>query len=101
MKVVFNQSIQAMWGRVGGLVFRRSHNGTVAVAAVPDMSRVKWSDAQQAHRQRFKKAVAYARAAMADETVRAKYVEIAAIQGKRPFDMAVSDYFKDRNLLEE
>lgn len=101
MKVVLNQSIQAMWGRMGGLVFRRSHNGTVAVAAVPDMSRVKWSGAQQAHRQRFKKAVAYARAAMADETVRAKYVEIAAIQGKRPFDMAVSDYFKDRNLLEE
>ncbi|MBE0682358.1 MAG: hypothetical protein IH589_10625 [Anaerolineales bacterium] len=100
MKVTFNQSIQAMWGRMGGLVFRRSHNGRVVVAAAPDMSRVKWSDAQQAHRQRFKEAVAYARAAMADETARGKYMEIAAKQGKRPFDMAVSDYFKGRNLLE-
>lgn len=101
MKVVFNQSIQAMWGRMGGLVFRRSHNGTVAAAAVPDMSRVKWSDAQKAHRQRFKEAIAYARAAMADETVHAQYLEIAAAKGKRPFDMAVSDYFKGKNRLQK
>ena len=36
---------------------------------------------------------------MADEKVRAVYVEEAAQKGKRPFDMAVSDYFKGRNLL--
>lgn len=49
------------------------------------MSRVKWSDAQRAHRQRFKQAVAYAKAAMADERLRARYEQAAVMQGKRPF----------------
>ncbi len=52
-------------------------------------------------RQRFKQAVAYAQAAMADERARAYYEQQAAAQGKRRFDLAVSDYFKGRNLLEE
>ncbi len=65
------------------------------------MSHVKWSAAQQAQRQRFKQAVAYARAAMADERIRAHYEQQAAAQGKRRFDLAVSDYFKGRNLIEE
>jgi len=99
-KTTLHPMLQRLKGKMGNAVFRRSHTGEISLTKLPDMSRVKWSDAQQAHRQRFKEAVAYARAAMADETVRAKYVEIAARQGKRPFDMAVSDYFKDRNLLE-
>jgi hypothetical protein len=64
-----------------------------------DMSRVKWTNAQQAHRQRFKEAVAYAKAAMAVPEVRAAYETLAAEKHKRPFDLAVSDYFKGRNLL--
>ena len=100
-KVTLHPMMEEMKGKMGNAVFRRSHTGGISLIKVPDMSRVKWSNAQQAHRQRFKKAVAYARAAMADETVRAKYVELAAKQGKRPFDLAVSDYFKDRNWLEE
>jgi len=44
----------------------------------------KWSEVQQTHHQRFKLAVAYAKAAMAEPTVRAQ----------SPFDLAVSDYFK-------
>ena len=63
------------------------------------MSKVKWSPAQKEHRQRFRRAVAYAHAALADEKVRAIYVKEAAQKGKRPFDLAVSDYFKDRDLL--
>jgi len=50
---------------------------------------VKWSEAQQTHHQRFKLAVAYAKAAMAEPTVRAQ----------SPFDLAVSDYFKGKDLL--
>ena len=101
MKVKFNQSIQAMWGELGNLVFRRTHNGKVVVSAAPDMSRVKWSDAQQAHRLRFKQAVAHAKAAMADPQVRARYEGEAAAKGKRPFDLAVSDYFHGRNLVKQ
>ena len=98
-KVILNEGIQQIWGRMGDLVFRRSHTGEAQLSTVPDMSRVKWSAAQQAHRQRFKQAVAYARAAMADVQVRARYEQDAIIKGKRPFDLAVSDYFKGEDLL--
>ena len=63
------------------------------------MSNVQWSEAQQAHRQRFKEAVAYARLAMADPVASTYYKEEATRLKKRPFDVAVSDFFKDKNLL--
>lgn len=65
------------------------------------MSKVKWSKAQKAHRQRFKEAIAYAKATMAEPKVRAQYEKAAAKAGKRSFDLAVSDYFKGINLLEK
>jgi len=98
-KVILKEGIQQIWGRMGDLVFRRSHTGEAQLSTVPDMSGVQWSEAQQAHRQRFKAAVAYAKAAMADVHVRARYEQAAATKGKRPFDLAVSDYFKGENLL--
>jgi len=36
---------------------------------------------------------------MAKPKVRAVYKKLAAKKGKRPFDMAVSDYFKGNDLL--
>ena len=80
-------------------VFRRTHTGEVILSKIPDMSNVKWSKAQKAHRQRFKQAVAYAKATMAEPTVRASYEKAAAKAGKRPFDLAVSDNFKGQDLL--
>jgi hypothetical protein len=38
---------------------------------------------------------------MAAEKVRLKYEKIAKKMHKRPFDMAVSDYFKGNNLPEK
>jgi hypothetical protein len=98
-KIKLSPMLQEVRGRLGDYVFRRTHTGEVILSKVPDMSKVKWSKAQKAHRQRFKKAVAYARAAMAEPKVRAVYEKMAAKKGKRPFDMAVSDYFKGNDLL--
>jgi hypothetical protein len=98
-KITLNQIVTNVRGKVGEFVFRRTHTGEMILSKVPDMSNVKWSKAQQAHRQRFKEAVAYAKAAMAEPKVRAMYEKSATEQHKRPFDMAVSDYFKGRNLL--
>jgi hypothetical protein len=98
-KVVLNSLIKEAHGKFGDYVLRRSHTGETILSKIPDMSNVKWSEAQEAHRQRFKEAVAYAKAAMAVPEVRAIYEKIAAEQHKRPYDMAVSDYFKGRNLL--
>ena len=98
-KITLHPMIQSAQGKMGNAVFRRSHTGEMTLIKLADMSRVKWSEAQGAHRQRFKEAVAYAKAAMADPEVRATYEKYAAEKGKRPFDLAVSDYFKGRNLL--
>lgn len=91
--------IERAQGKVGSLVFRRSHSGKITLIKSADMSKVKWSKGQKEHRKRFKRAVEYARAAMAEPKVRARYEKKAAKEGKRPFDLAVSDYFKGRNLL--
>jgi len=98
-KIILNPIIQQAQGKIGNIVFRRSHTGEMSITKVPDMSKVKWSKAQKAHRQRFKEAVAYAKSAMANSKVRTVYEKAAAKQNKRPFDMAVSDFFKGNNLL--
>jgi hypothetical protein len=98
-KIALNPMVQFAQGKMGNTAFRRSHTGRMTLIKLADMSKVTWSDAQQVHRQRFKEAVAYAKAAMAEPKVRAVYEKTAAKQGKRPFDLAVSDYFKGRNLL--
>jgi hypothetical protein len=98
-KVTLHPTILRLQGKMGNAVFRLSHTGELSMTIVPDMSKVKWSKAQKAHRQRFKKAVAYARGAMAEPKVRAVYEKMAAKKGKRPFDIAVSDYFKGNDLL--
>lgn len=98
-KVTLSPLVKDVRGRLGDYVFRRTHTGEVILSKVPDLSNVKWSKAQKAHRKRFKEAVAYAKSAMAEPKVRAKYEKRAAKLGKRPYDLAVSDYFKGKNLL--
>jgi len=98
-KVTLNPALTSIRGRLGNTVFRRTANGGTSLIKLADMSNVKWSPAQQAHRQRFKQASAYAKAALADPAVRAHYLERAAAENKRPYLLAISDYFKEQNLL--
>jgi hypothetical protein len=67
----------------------------------PDMSKVKWSGVQKANRERFREAIAYARAAMADPKVRAYYQKVAKKANRQPFRVAVSDFCAGKNLLEK
>jgi hypothetical protein len=67
----------------------------------PDMSKVKWSKAQKANRQRFRKAIAYARKAMAAPQVHAHYEKVARRAGRQPFRVAVSDFYAGKNLLRD
>ena len=99
-KITLNPLVQRARGKLGNIVFRMAHTGEMTITKLPDMSNVKWSKAQKAHRQRFRKAVAYAKAALAEPKARASYEKAAAKLGtKRPFDLAVSDYFKGNDLL--
>ena len=101
-KVSFDPIIKWFTGRLGRLVYRRSHNGQVSAYPLPDMSRVKWSQAQKSHRWRIGQAAIYASAAVADPEIRPIYVQLALDLGmnpKRPFDAAVSDYYHHGNDL--
>ncbi len=100
-KAKINPMIKELHGTLGDLVFRRTRNGETIMSRKPDMSNVKPSEAQQAHRQRFKEAVAYAKAALAHPQVREQYEKAALQQGKRPRDLAISDFFKGINLMEK
>ncbi len=64
-----------------------------------DQPKRKATEAQAAQRQRFKLAMEYARAAMADPGLRAFYEELAMQQGKSAFAMARNDYFEGKDLL--
>ena len=98
-KLTLNSAFTSASGKLDPLVLRRAHNGQMTLIKLADMSKVKWSKAQKEHRLRFKQAAAYAKAAMKEPTVRARYEKEAAKRKKRPFDLAVSDYFKDPKLL--
>ena len=88
-----------MDGKMGDVVFKPSPTGETIMTKVPDISKVKWSEAQKQQRERFKLASAYAKAALADPEVRAIYEKKAAKARKSPWNMARSDYFKGKDLL--
>ena len=93
-KAKLNPILLELHGKLGDMVFRRTRNGGVSVIRKADMSKVKWSPAQVANRQRFREADAYAKQLLADPQVRATYEEIAAKQGKRALEVAVSEYLQ-------
>ena len=96
-EITLNPIIQTIHGKSGGLVYRRTPRGKTFLIKRADMSDVTWSAAQQEQRQAFKAANAYAKAAMADPERRARYEELARKHNRRPYHLAVSDYFKTRN----
>ena len=100
-KVRLHPLFEQLRGKIRGMVFRLSHNGKISAYMSPDMTGVKWSAAQVAHRERMAEAFAYARAAIADPQIRPIYEEMSMKikNNKRPFDMAVMDYCDGNNLL--
>lgn len=100
MKAELNPTVIRLRGKMGGLTYRWMY-GKQTVMKTPDMSGVKWSKAQKANRKRFREAIAYARAAMADPQLRAHYEKVGKEAGRQPFRVAVSDFCEGKNLLEE
>jgi hypothetical protein len=78
---------------------RISHQEERITTKRPHMPCGKSSEAQKAHRQLFKQAAAYAKAALADPEVRARYEELARQQGKLPRGTAIADYLKGNDVL--
>ena len=99
-KVVLDAPFKRITGKIGKLSYRWTY-GQQTVMKTPDMSKVKWSKAQKANRQRFAEAIRYARQAMADPQVSAHYEKRGKEAGRQPFRVAVSDFLAGNNLLEK
>jgi hypothetical protein len=100
VKVILQPGLLALRGKMGDWTYRRMY-GQQTIMKTPDMSKVKWSKAQKANRARFRKAIFYARQAMADAKVRAYYEKMAVQANRQPFRVAVSDFLAGNNLLEK
>jgi hypothetical protein len=98
-KVKLNPCIVEFSGTMGDFVFKRSRKGEAILARRPRKSKTEPSAAQKAQRARFKLAVAYAQAALADPSVRAVYQEMAAKEGMSAFIVAQTDYLNGKDLL--
>jgi hypothetical protein len=99
-KVVLHPTLRGLSGKMGDVVFRyNKKTGKTSISKVPDMTKVKWSKAQKAHRRNFKKAVAYAQSAKTKPAVWAVYQKLAKKKRKRAWDLAVKDYFQKNNLV--
>jgi hypothetical protein len=91
--------MEEIHGTIYDVVLKRSRKGNLIVTKRPDMTKVKASEAQKANRERFKLANAYAKAALAEPKLRARYEKRAERQHKRAWDVAMSDYFEGKDLL--
>ena len=98
-KVKIDVDVKEIRRALVGVVCRVSPRGEIVISRRPDMSHVEWSEAQKAHRLRFKEAVAGAKAALAEPGLRALYEARAARARKRAWDIAVADHFAAHNSL--
>jgi hypothetical protein len=98
-KVRLHPPVKSMSGKMGIYTYRYTR-GQQTLMKTPDMSKVKWSEAQKANRERFRQAIVYARAAMADPKVRAHYEMLGKKANRQAFRVAVSDFCAGKNLLE-
>ena len=92
MKFKLNRAFTAASGELDGLIYRNIR-GQVIVSPKPDMSNVISSESQIAHRERFKQAAAYGKAALANPTVRAMYEAAAKDKDMPVFAATIADFF--------
>jgi hypothetical protein len=96
MAIIQDPLIRELRGRVGDFVFRRGPNGTTIVAARPDRSRVKPSEAQLAQQRRFAAATSFARAALADPRRRLRYEKLGRRYKLTAYQAAVREYLRTK-----
>ena len=97
-KVKLAPFIEEIHGSLYDMVFKKTPNGEIIVTKKPDMSKVKWSAAQQANRQRMSAAITATHLALRDPQVRARYERKAKRQGRRAWNLALSDCLQGKDL---
>jgi hypothetical protein len=91
-RVKTNALLDGISGKVGKLVFKKYASGTIVTAA-PNRSKVKLSATQQTANKKFKAAVAYAKAVMADSEKRKQY-EMILKPGQSVYHLALADFMR-------
>ena len=91
-KVVDNLIVQGLSGRLGKqVVVRRRRDGSYVVAAAPPRNTGRKATlAQAAYRERFRAAIANAKATMSDPTV----IAAAKARGQSAFNWAAAEYLQ-------
>jgi hypothetical protein len=80
-------------GRIGNVIYRQI-NGQTWVSPVPRPTKQPPTKAQQAHRERFRQASAYARQVCADPQRHALYAKLVTDKTKTVYGTAIRDYLK-------
>jgi hypothetical protein len=91
-KVKLNPVIEEIRGKVGDLVFKGYGDETI-IARRPDMEGRELTEAQEAHRERFRQATLYGKMVIADPEAKALYDEAAKKRGAPNFALMVADFF--------
>ena len=95
-KVKLSPGIQELQGTLyEDMVFKRSPQGKIIISKKPDMAKARPSKAQKEARARF----AAAAAALAHPEVGEHYRRLAKEQDTFPRNLAISDFYKGKNLL--
>jgi hypothetical protein len=97
-KVKLVPIIEETHGTMYDMVFKKSPKGKMIVTKKPDMSKVKWSKAQKANRKRMSEAITATQIALMDPKVKAKYERKAKKQGRRAWNLALSDSLQGKDL---
>ena len=89
--VKFNPFLEALRGSFGDVVFRR-FGQQVYLSHKPDMSGIRPSPAQLAHRERFRQAMLYAHRALSDPLTAAPYRHAVRQPNQRASALALADF---------
>jgi hypothetical protein len=97
-KVKLNALVESAQGRLGSdLVLKRTRSGATILAKKPEFpENRKFSKAQRDHQRRFKRAVAYAKAAQTNPI----YVALAKKQKQPAYNVALADAMHPPRVIE-
>jgi hypothetical protein len=94
-----NDVIHGMSGKFGDMIVFRQRSGKTIASRAPGEVTGEPSANQQAHRQRFQRAILYGRTAIADPLVKQAYAAKAE-NGASAYNVAVADYFNAPDIVE-
>ena len=96
-KVRNNLVVHGLSGMIGKqVVIRRHKNGEYTVAAAPGPSSREQTDAQKAHQERFRQAIAFAKGAKQEP----EYQTAGKSRGKSSFNVAMADFLHPPEIQE-